>query len=298
MRTTQARTYLNAWRFLFIIACAVGLLNFARYGEDLQTKNLAAHSTFHYEMTRTLAAAAGFTAAEAESIAVIDEATDLGTFTGETDVMIQVNGTQRVSNTGQYWHFARRDSNNATGGYLYPGARNTCSYFSRQFTRSCPGDEPELDEIEKWAVHASDSPGPGAPQISHDRGLTFKTIAGKSLAALAIYLHALGDSYSHEACMASAQVRTHKPRPAECSAVYWHNQAEFGEREEIDKGVHYTQEAAQATWLALKWFRRQNHRTAPALWTDEQAEQFIQNFVRLDKAQERRDLAVQALAAL
>jgi len=284
--------------FLFVLISAAGLLGFARYGEDLQTKTLAAHSTFHYEMTRTLARAAGFSTAEAESLAVINEAVDTELFTGETGLTLQVHGTQRVSATGQYWHFARRDSSNATGEYVYPGGRNTCAYFTRQVTRSCPGDEPELNEIEKWAVYASDSPLPGTPQISFDRGQTFHTVAGKSLAALAIYLHALADSYSHEACMASSQIRTHKARPPECSAVHWHTQAEFGDNPEVDKGVSYTREAAQATWLALKWFRQQNLRTEPALWADEQAEEFIQNWVRIDPAQERRDFAVQALAAM
>jgi hypothetical protein len=281
-----------------LISCTAALLGFAEYGEDLQTRNLEAHSTFHYELTRTLAHAAGFTAAQAESLAVINEAMDTETFTGETGVTIQLTGTTRASIAGQYWHFARRDSSNATSEYLHPGGRNTCAYFTRQFTRSCPGEKPELNEIEEWAVYASNSPGPGAPQISFDRGQTLQLVAGKSLSALAIYLHALADSYSHEACMASAQVRTHRSRPPECSAVHWHTQAEFGDSTETDKGVSYTREAAQATWLALKWFRQQNGRAEPAFWTDEQALEFIQNWVKLGAAQERRDAALQASASL
>lgn len=281
----------------FLLAAGAAVLSSAaRYGEDLQTKNLAAHSTFHYELTRTLARAAGFTTAQAESLAVINQAVDAEAFTGETGVTIHLNGTKRDGEAGQYWHFARRDSNNATGEYFHPGKRNTCAYFTRQFTRSCPGDEAELLEIEKWAVYSSDSPRPGAPQISYDRGQTFQTVAGKTLAALAIYLHALADSYSHEACMASTQVRGHKPHPSECSAVHWHTQAEFGEHPEVDKGASYTREAAQATWLALQWFRRQNGGAEPAPWTDEQAFEFIQNWVKLDKAQERREFALQAMA--
>lgn len=264
------------------------------YGEDLSTKNLATHSTFHYEFTRTLARAAGFSAAEAESLAVADEATDTGSFTGETGVTITLNGTKRVSNSGQYWHFARRDSNNATGEFLYPGARNTCAYFKIP-PRTCPGDEPELDEIEKWAVSATDKPQPGAPQISFDGGKTFQNLSGKNLFALALYLHALADSYSHEACMISARVRTHKPNPPECSAVYWHIKAEFGSDPESDKGVSYTREAGHATWLALKWFREKNGLAGAPLWSDEQAAEFIEAWVQLDKPQERRDFAVKAL---
>lgn len=268
-----------------------------RYGEDLSTKNLAAHSTFHYELTRTLARAAGFSAAEAESLAVVNEATDAGSFTGETGVTITLNGTKRVSTNGQYWHFARRDSNNATGEYLYPGSRNTCSYFSIP-PRTCPGDEPELDKIEKWAVYAQDVPQPGVPQVAFNGEKNFQPVAGKSLLALAIYLHALADSYSHEACMASTHIRGHKPNPPECSAVYWHIKAEFGSDPEIDKGVSYTQEAAHATWLALKWFREKNGLAGVPLWSDEQASEFISNWVTLDKPLERREAAVKALEAL
>ena len=289
-------------RFLVVLFCLSTTLAFAfiapkKYGEDLTTKNLAAHSTFHYELTRTLARAAGFSATEAESLAVADEATDTGSFTGETGVTLTLKGTKRVSNVGQYWHFARRDSNNATNEYLYPGARNTCSYFKLP-PRTCPGDEAELDEIENWAVYAQDTPQPGVPQISFDAGKTFRAVSGKSLFGLAIYLHALADSYSHEACMASAQVRTHKPMPPECSAVQWHMKAEYGSDPQADPGVSYTREAAHATWLALKWFREQNGLAGASLWNDEQAYEFIESFIALDKPLDRRELAVKALTEL
>lgn len=265
-----------------------------RYGEDLQTANLAAHSTFHYELTRTLARAAGFSAEEAELIAVVDEATDTGTFTGETGVSIQVEGTKRVSTVGAYWHFARRDRDNATGGYLYPGARNSCEYFNGTL-QTCPGGQPELDEIENWAVYGTAMPSTGTPQISRNGGKTLQPIQSKTLDALAIYLHALADSYSHEACMKAEQFRGHKPNPDECNAVAWHNEAEFGHRPRQDTGVNYTEEAAHATWLALKWYRQQNNLAGAAVWSDEQALQFIKKWVLFDKALVRREAAIKAL---
>ena len=268
-----------------------------RYGEDLQTPNLAAHSTFHYELTRTLARAAGFTAEEAELIAVADEATDVGNFTGETGVNVQIEGTKRISAVGAYWHFARRDRDNVTNEYLYPGARNTCEYFDGTL-QACPNGQSELDEIEKWAVYGTALPSAGTPQISRDDGKTLQPVQSKTLEALAIYLHALADSYSHEACMKAEQFRGHKPNPDECNAVAWHNEAEFGHIPQQDTGVNYTEEAAQATWLALKWYRRQNHLDGAAAWSDEQAFKFIKGWVRLDKALVRREVAVKAMETI
>ncbi|MGH8057899.1 MAG: hypothetical protein ACREOH_11800, partial [Candidatus Entotheonellia bacterium] len=75
-------------------------------------------------------------------------------------------------------------------------------------------------------------------------------------AALAISLHALADSYSHEACMKNAQFRGHKPSPPECTAIFWHLDAEYGAGGQA-AGVPYTKEAGLATWLALTWFRQE-----------------------------------------
>ncbi len=235
-----------------------------RYAEDLKTKNLAAHSTFHYELTRTLARAAGFGSEEAELIAVVDEATDTGNFKGETSVAVQLEGTKRISPTGLYWHFARRDSGNVTNEYVYPGGRKTCAYFAGT-QDVCPNGMAELDEIENWAVYGRATPSAGVPQISRDAGNTFQEVAGRSVEALAIYLHSLADSYSHEACMRADQFRGHKPRPTECTAIEWHIDAEYGDDPKQDSGVHYTEEAALATWLALKWFRQQNNPTGSTL---------------------------------
>lgn len=269
-----------------------------RYGEDIKTADTDSHSTFHYEFTRTLAAAAGFTRDEAELIAVADEATDTGHFKGDTSASpeVQIEGTTRVSKTGPYWHFARRDSVNATGEYKYPGARNTCAYFTRP-TNSCQGD-PELKEIESWAVYGNATPSAGVPQASVN-GSALQPVEAKSRLALAIYLHALADSYSHEACMQADQFRGHKPRPVDCNAVFWHIQAEYGpDTKGRNRGVPFTEEAGMATWIALKWFRQQNKLTEPARWTDEQAKEFIQSWVVLEKAQDRRDFAVATLENL
>ena len=80
--------------------------------------------------------------------------------------------------------------------------------------------------------------------------------------------------------------------------MQWHIKAEFGGDPEIDKGVSYTREAAHATWLALKWFREKNGLAASAAWSDEQAYEFIENWIKLDKPLDRRELALKALEGL
>ena len=147
-------------------------------------------------------------------------------------------------------------------------------------------------------MYGSATPSAGTPQISRDGGKTFQNVQSKTLEALAIYLHALADSYSHEACMKSEQFRGHKPNPDECNAVAWHIEAEFGHNPNQDTGVNYTEEAAQATWLALKWYRQQNNLAGAAAWSDEQALKFIKGWVKLEQALVRREVAVKAMETM
>jgi hypothetical protein len=266
------------------------------YGEDIVTDDTAPHSTFHYELTRTLARAAGFGSEEADLIAVADEATDTGVFKGDVEgsPQVELQGTQRSSPASLYYHFARRHETNATGGYAYPGGRDTCVYFDGT-TDPC-GDPAELDEAELWAVYGSATPQYGIPQMSVD-GAPAGDVQSATLPALGIYLHILADSYSHEACMDSEQFRGHKPSPAECNAVIWHEDEEFG-ASGSDAGVPFTRDAARATWLALKWFRQQQGLPEPPLWTDEQADAFVDGWVQLNQPRDRRDAAVAAFDAL
>jgi hypothetical protein len=267
------------------------------YGEDITTPNTDPHSTFHYAFTRTLARAAGFTVDQAELIAVADQATDSGTFKGDStqSPRVQIDGTQRVSPAGLYYHFARRPSQNATGEYAYPGARDTCSYFIGTADR-CRG-QAELTELELWAVYGRGTPMLGVPPAAVN-GAALRSVPAPSLLSLAIYLHALADSYSHEACMKEAQFRGHKPHPPACTSVYWHEEAEFGRDPSQDVGTPYTKEAGLATWRALKWFRRVNQLAGTALWSDETARAFIKTWVELDKPGPRRDFALRVYETL
>ncbi|MFO0982733.1 MAG: hypothetical protein U1E76_13540 [Planctomycetota bacterium] len=264
------------------------------HGEDITTTPAGPHSTFHYELTRALAYGAGFDRDQADEIAVACEATDAGTFGGDLQHPITVTGTERSTvASAQYWHFARRDQDSVTGDFTWPGARSTCAYFARS-NDPCQG-EPELSEIEQWAMLGTGRPRTGVPRVSHD-GLHFLPVAPQSMVALGLYLHAVADSYSHEQCMATAQLRTHVPVPSACEAVYWHEQAEYGPDAAQDVGVPYTKEAGRAVWIALSWYGEHVAHLPASRWSDATALAFITTWAELDHAADRRRDAVRALA--
>lgn len=306
---------------LLALLCASRLWG---YSEDQLGQD--PHSTFHYNLVRTLAAAAGFSAADAEAIADACEATDRGTFSG-----LVLTGTERPDahqgqqSLGLYYHFGRRGSQNATGDYDLPG-EDTCQYFDRahvaakDLSSRCPwvwlaktagaSGEPgpcqveddgstvsEMAEIELWAVYGRGLPRFGAPLIAKNGGAA-GPVAPRSLDALGIYLHALADSYSHEACMAQCSFQGHSVGPASCSAVYWHEIAEYGPLSLQNSGIQYTRNAAHAVWLTLKAYRQANSLTGPAKWTDPQAQTFWESWIALDTGAEREKAADEAFAEL
>jgi len=70
---------------------------FAFWGDNATLPD-GPHSSFHYEFTRTLARAAGFSRDEAELISVVAQATDRLAFqdTGLDSPFVQMWGTERV----------------------------------------------------------------------------------------------------------------------------------------------------------------------------------------------------------
>src|SRR6185295_13474768 len=138
-----------------------------RGGSNLPHHRLVqTHSTFHYEFTRVLAAAAGFQVDDAETIAVANEATDTGGFTGYAinsgAKSAAFTNTQRLGGDSAtlWYHMARRSQDypvvTQPDGTAYPGAlQNTCGYFTQ------PSDKPvlapcadtrngELDQLRNW----------------------------------------------------------------------------------------------------------------------------------------------------
>lgn len=278
-----------------LAGAALGLMatGAGAYYEDLKQAETGPHSTFHYEMTRTLARAAGFSAADAELIAVAAEATDRIYYQGvlPDSPTLLLTGIERVdSKKGAYFHWPRRGVYNATNQYEQPGARNTCAYFTK--TDKCVNGKPEIDVIENWAVFNSGVPAVGIPSAALNGGVS-APVQGGSLIALGIYLHALADTYTHDPCMKKKQVRTHFGRTSlvlECSIVRWHQDQEFGP-EATNLGTSYTKEGGLAVWKALVFFRQSNSLSSQKLWTEMQAVNFIKRYSEAESEIDRSSYA-------
>lgn len=278
------------------------------------------HSTFHYEFTRVLAAAAGFQAADAETIAVANEATDTGAFTGYAiksgPASAAFTNTERLGGDSAtlWYHMARRSEAypvvTQPDGTAYPGAlKNTCGYFIK------PSDKPvlapcddrrngELDQLREWAIKGASLPSGKAPkvlddtsEIPHD-GLNVK---GQNSYALGIYLHAIGDSYSHEKCMMNKHIRAHVPQPYECKGI-WHVTSEFGDYQGLDvatkgAGVPFTLTAAKALWQEILKYRAAN-KSGPTRWDENRYMEFAKDFIGTKSAAIRVKKAVAAFNQL
>lgn len=276
---------------------------------------LAQHSSFHYEFTRVLAAAAGFNERDAETIAVADEATDTGDFTGYPikggAVRVQFSNTQRLGgNSVPLWyHMARRSTGypvvTQPDGQPFPHARaNTCDYFTKPFSQPVKAPcinlttdkaDPkmgEMDQLREWAINGAALPPGKAPTVVAGgpvEGLTpipipndGKNVTGQNIVALGIYLHALADSYSHEKCMMNRHIRLHVPQPYECKGV-WHVTSEFGDYQGLGEtvkgaGVPFTLTAAKALWQEILNYRAANG-LGPANWDENKYMEFARDFI-------------------
>jgi hypothetical protein len=251
---------------------------------------LQTHSSFHYEMVRVLAILAGFNKNEAEQVAVAGEAVDLGTFTGYKLAngarTLTIRNTNRFGPNGRFYHFARRSSQyeqaEAAGS-----KSNTCEYFiggdrGNPNTAPCTIKGPELDQIKNWAF-ALPGPKPTSDQLPTNK--LGKPINPKTLVALGIYLHAIGDTYSHEQCMIVQSFRFHKPKPPSCNAN-WHTdypQGDFGQ------GLPFTRAAANEVWRALRQYKGADGSNPPS---------FINEFITTSDACARVKFAVDTFNAL
>lgn len=275
---------------------------------DHATAEDGPHSSFHYEFTRTLARAAGFSGADAEFLGVMAEVTDRMQFqgTGIESPMASMWGTERIGPTDGYFHWPRKGVKNVSGEYTHPGGRDTCAYFTGGMTSygrfgliaspdPCVGG-PELNEIERWAVFGQGAPAVGAPLLAINLAPQ-GPVAGGSLASLGIYLHSVADAYSHEPCMKKQQLRGHRQittfTSVECSVVRWHEDEEFGVPGALrNRGTPYTIEAGMAVWQALKFYRTKHGLAGASVWTDAQAQSFVSNWATKDNPFDRDALAI------
>lgn len=278
---------------LIVVLLASGRMPVARgYNADATTDitGLAQHSSFHYEMIRVLAVLAGFPKNEAEEIAVAGEAVDLGTFTGykisNQAKTLTIRNTNRFGANGRLYHFGRRSSQyekvDADGA-----VSNTCEYFRKgdrtsPNTAPCTVKGPELDQIKNWAF---DLPGPKPIANDLPKHALGKPIKSKGLVALGIYLHSIGDSYSHEKCMIDQSFRFHKPIPFSCNAQ-WHTDQRRGE---FTVGISFTKTAANEVWRALRQYKGADGSNPP---------NFITEFLAIKDACTRVKFAVDTFNSL
>lgn len=296
-----AASPLSAWSF----SEDINLNNSSRRSTSVATDK---HSTFHYEMTRTLTRAAGFSSAEAEQVAKSSSATDSfpndevttcpAAAVSAAGKMVITGTTRNIPVMSPYFHWPRRGSDNVTNGLPYPGGVNTCSFFDGT-ADACPADVPELNELEGWALLGNNwAPSGAAADLSipcvSENGSSYQTIQPASLLALGVYLHSLADSYSHQDCMQADKVRTHDSAvSAACQALDWHLSQEYGSATDgaADLGFHSTLEGAQAVWDALKRYRALNALPEQPEWAEEEALDFMNAWAGMEDAEARSDYA-------
>lgn len=310
MSTLNHRHFIRA---TFALLLAAGSTTAWGYAEDVANLNDfcvlqfgqqdCQHSTFHYDLVRVLARAAGYCAPDAELIAVAGEATDTGQFKGDLPYSptIWLQNTARpnpagVTGPGQqpiglYFHFGRRSD--AFGGI------ETCQYFdgTQGPCQVAPDGKlsPEVDELAAWAMHNARVPRFGQLTISTD-GIYYQPLEGKTLPALGVFLHALADSFSHQRCFETSNFQGHRQNPSDCNAKTWHGQDEFGLGM---PGLPYTRGAARAVWQQLKAFRMNvPGQGSKQLWTDDQATAFINQWTAIADATQRQTEANNTFSGL
>lgn len=259
-----------------------------------------AHSSFHYDMTRVLALGAGFTVDEAEYLAAATEAMDNGAFRGYTGVLAIINNIQRFprvsGNNSYFYHWGRRGPDYPRAAFSQAQS-DTCIYFdhsgqtsyaSRPCRKTPQGHVWEIYEIRDWALNGAYINPPGKRPVTarSPRG-PFLPVRGKTIEALAIYVHTLGDSYSHDLCMQKDVVRQHNPASKYCTAQ-WHTTEEFADGQSVPTTII----AANEIWKVLKDNRaRFSTCKASAPWTDMDAQRFIETFVKTGTASDGTERA-------
>jgi len=256
-----------------------------------------AHSTFHYDLTLLLAVKAGFSSADAETIARYCALTDQinpqvnypypnalnnisipDTIPGWDESLAGTErgnlGYQNIFNEypAQYWHFPLRDSTDTISGAMvygeYPEAGDF-SYRSQPYFWRVPLVV-YLQNIMRWAIYGEGDPGlpdPATPveAMYFDASVQqYQPVQPGSIQALGIYLHVLADSYSHEHCCVEDTLRSHPPTHDYCGLNY-HSMYEYAYDTAIIAGPQ-AEYSAHAIWRALREYKRINAIGTPLHW--------------------------------
>ncbi len=215
----------------------------------------------------------------------------LGTITFTPQWSQSLAGTERCpfppfnswhENSAIYIHMATRNgSDTLLGGYVYgdtlPVSYNQADTASPKYWRIGPNPV-SIDSLKNWALY--DRPGHGGPgdkpndiwfcDTSAVNTTPYQRVQPGSSVALAILLHSVADSYSHEHCMFSSMVRSHPVQsnfPDECRGTYHRKEMAYDSANYGFDQVHF---AAQALWRVIREYKRTHPGVAgQTLWTED-----------------------------
>lgn len=255
------------------------------------------HSSYHYDLIKMLALKCGFSPDTAETIArysvLVDQINPKPNYpypNALNNISLpdtvpgwneSIAGTERGNpsqsslfseSVSVYWHFPLRDpADTITGPMVYGSYPSVSSIIFRQYPYYWRVPFVlYLSNIKNWAIYGTGDPGApdnGTPVLVkyYDVALnTYRPVQPGSLQAFAIFLHALGDSYSHEECSVLDTLRNH-PVGHEFCGLNYHTDFEYPYYFPIYTRPH-SEGSVQATWRAMKEYKRVKGISAPLKW--------------------------------
>ena len=215
----------------------------------------------------------------------------LGTITFTPQWAQSIAGTERCNfppfnswheNSAIYIHMATRNgSDTLLGGYVYgdtlPVSYNQADTASPKYWRIGPNPV-SVDSLKNWALY--DRAGIGGPgdkpnefwfcDTSALSTTHYQKVQPGSFVALAILLHSLADSYSHEHCMFTSMIRSHPVQAGfadECRGTYHRKEMAYDSASYGFDQVHF---AAQALWRVIREYKRTHPGVAgQTVWTED-----------------------------
>jgi len=256
------------------------------------------HSTIHYDLTRFLAIKMGLSADTAEIIArfcaLVDQINPKADYpyslslntTSIPDTFPNwpeslagterggVNSNAQNEYTAQYWHFPFRDPADTLTGQMTWGTYPVASSFQHFTGPPHFWRVPityNLKHIMEWALYNGGQPGlpdqltPVEVMYTDATHPAYTIVQPNSIQAFGIFLHSVGDTYSHEECMVTDTIRAHPESDPYCGLTY-HSEHEFAYDADMRAKKH-ADSCIHAIWRCLREFKRVHNITTPAIWT-------------------------------